>query len=138
MTLRPTVLVLASLMALTACGDDGVVTSSPTASSTPVAAASPASAGGTTRAEPGASARVTIARSRFDNVELRVVAGTTVVFENTDAFVHTITSTDASSIEFDSGEIGQDQTFEITFDEAGEYPYFCRIHPTMRAVVVVE
>jgi plastocyanin len=126
MMLRPTVLAIASLMALTACGDDGVVTSS-----------SP-TGGGATRAEPEAPARVTIARSRFDEVELRIVAGTTVVFENTDAFDHTITSTEASSIEFDSGLIGQDQTFEITFDEVGEYPYFCRIHPTMRAVVIVE
>jgi plastocyanin len=127
MMLRPTVLLIASLMALTACGDDGV------------AATSPKAAGGmATSADPVAPARVTIARSRFDDVELRIIAGTTVVFENTDAFVHTITSADASPVEFDSGEIGQDQTFEITFDEAGEYPYFCRIHPTMRAVVIVE
>lgn len=80
---------------------------------------------------------VTITDSRFDQLELRVEAGTTVTFVNTDAFDHTVTSGDGSPVEFDSGDLGQDGRFELTFDEPGEYPYFCRIHPTMRAVVIV-
>jgi plastocyanin len=140
MNLRPASLVLIGLLALTACGGDdtganesaAITASSTTTATNPTADATIDDAAATADA-----ARVTISRSRFDNVELRVPAGTTVVFENTDPFAHTITSTDASPVEFDSGEIGQDETFEFTFDESGEYAYFCRIHPTMRAVVIV-
>jgi len=133
MNLRPASFALIAALALGACGGDG--TGSNSADTTAVPAVPDATADSTTDA--AGPARVVISRSRFDNVELRVAPGTTVVFENTDAFAHTITSTDASPIPFDSGGLGQDETFEFTFDEAGEYPYFCQIHPTMRAVVIV-
>jgi plastocyanin len=140
MNLRSVSLVLAGLLSLSACGGDDAGSNQPAASvaSTTATAANPT--GDVTTGDAAATAdaaRVTISRSRFDNVELRVPAGTTVVFENTDPFAHTITATDASPVEFDSGEIGRDETFEFTFDEPGEYAYFCRIHPTMRAVVIV-
>ncbi len=114
-------------LALGACG--GEPTSTPTSS-----VATPADETSATADE----STVTISRSRFDEVELRVPAGTTVTFVNTDPFDHTVTSTDDSPVEFDSGAFGQDETFEFTFDEPGEYAYFCQIHPTMRAVVIVE
>ena len=127
MKIRAFPVITTALIALTACGGDpadsgAVVTPAETSESVGVAAA---------------SAVVTISNSRFDNVELRVEPGTTVTFVNTDPFAHTITSVDESPVEFDSGDLGQDQVFEFTFDEPGEYAYFCRIHPTMRAVVIV-
>jgi plastocyanin len=83
------------------------------------------------------AATVRIERSRFSETELTVAAGTTVVFVNDDAFAHTVTSRDGAPVAFDSGDLGQGDTFEVTFDRAGTYPYLCLIHPTMRAVVVV-
>lgn len=80
---------------------------------------------------------VAIERSRFAPEVLEVAAGATVTFENLDPYAHTVTSADGSPVEFDSGEITQDETFEQTFDEAGTYGYFCEIHPTMTAEVVV-
>lgn len=80
---------------------------------------------------------VEIARSRFGTRELRVATGTTVAFLNTDEFAHTVTSRDGAPVAFDSGELGEGDVFEIAFDEPGEYAYFCRIHPTMRASVIV-
>ena len=80
---------------------------------------------------------VTIERSRFAPDPLEVAAGTEVTFENVDPFAHTVTSAEDSPLEFDSAEFGQDETFTQTFDEAGTYAYFCQIHPTMRAEVVV-
>lgn len=82
-------------------------------------------------------ATVRIERSRFSETELTISAGTTVVFVNDDAFAHTVTSRDGAPVAFDSGELGQGDTFEVTFDRVGTYPYVCLIHPTMRAVVVV-
>ena len=80
---------------------------------------------------------VTIEQSRFSPDPLEVAAGTEVTFENLDPFAHTVTSAEGSAVEFDSGDLGQDATFTQTFDEAGTYAYFCEIHPTMRAEVVV-
>lgn len=88
--------------------------------------------------ESPATELVVIARSRFETPELRIAAGTTVVWRNEDGFAHTVTSRDDSPTAFDSGEFSGGETFEITFDEPGEYAYFCRIHPTMRAMVIVE
>lgn len=65
-------------------------------------------------------------------VEVRV--GETVTWVNDDSTVHTATSNDGV---FDSGILGKDQTFSYTFDEAGEYPYFCDIHPAMVGTVGV-
>lgn len=121
-------------LALTACG--GEASSDATASTSSVASSTAATSVADQPAD-GAST-VTISRSRFDNVELRVAAGTTVTFVNTDSFDHTVTSKDDSPLEFDSGAFGEGETFEITLDEPGEYAYFCQIHPTMRGVVIVE
>jgi plastocyanin len=80
---------------------------------------------------------VSIERSRFSETRLFVEVGETVVFENRDEFVHTVTSTDASAVEFDSGGLEQGERFEIAFDAPGEYAYYCQVHPTMRGVVIV-
>lgn len=94
--------------------------------------------GAATTASAAAPVEVTIARSRFETRELRIAPGTTVVFVNTDEFAHTVTSRDGAATAFDSGELLEGDAFELTFDQPGEYPYFCRIHPTMRAMVIVE
>ena len=38
---------------------------------------------------------------------------------------------------FGSGLIGAGDSFEVTFNESGEYPYFCMIHPWMTGSVIV-
>jgi plastocyanin len=38
---------------------------------------------------------------------------------------------------FDSGIMGPVATFEHTFTEAGEYPYFCLLHPNQVGTVIV-
>lgn len=81
---------------------------------------------------------VEIERSRYAPLELQVGVGETVDFVNLDAVDHTVTSADGSSLEYDSGAFGQDETFSQTYDEAGSFSYFCKIHPTMRATIIVE
>ncbi len=136
-------LLSAALLALAACGG-GDAASSPSSSPSTVTSTSgnesntvaEATTNATTDA--GEPAVVTISDSRFDTTELRVPVGTTVRFVNTDPYAHTVTSKDDSPAAFASGEFGQDETFEFTFDEPGEYAYFCEIHPTMRASVIVD
>ena len=73
----------------------------------------------------------------FGSVEVKV--GESVVFSNSDAVPHTVTSGTPGhpSGEFDSGLFGTGQTFTQTFDEAGEYDFFCSIHPAMTGTIVV-
>lgn len=84
------------------------------------------------------SAAVTIERSRYAPTEITTAVGETVTFTNLDAFAHTVTAVDGAPVDFDSGDVGQDESFEISFDAPGEYAYFCEIHPTMRATIIVE
>jgi plastocyanin len=38
---------------------------------------------------------------------------------------------------FDSGRMAPGATFDFTFAEPGEYPYFCLLHPNMVGTVTV-
>ncbi|HSP03780.1 MAG TPA: plastocyanin/azurin family copper-binding protein [Acidimicrobiales bacterium] len=108
-------LVLAAVL-LSACGDDDDSTAADA---------------------PAADAVVTMEESRFAPDSLDVAPGTEVTFENLDPYAHTVTAAEGSTAEFDSGQLGEGDTFVQTFDDAGTYEYFCEIHPTMRAEVVV-
>jgi plastocyanin len=72
---------------------------------------------------------------------IQVNAGDTVTWTNTDDALHTVTSgsgTDENmGAEFDSGMMSTGKTFEHTFGAAGEFPYFCIIHPDMIGKVLV-
>lgn len=56
---------------------------------------------------------------------LTVKAGTTVVWANLDKAPHTVT---ADNGEFDSGVMNQGDTFSFTFNQPGDFPYFCELH----------
>lgn len=66
-------------------------------------------------------------------VEIR--AGGSVRFINRDRAGHTATADDGY---FDTGMLGQNEEAVITFDEAGEFPYYCIPHPHMRGTIVVK
>jgi len=72
---------------------------------------------------------------------IEVGPGTTVTWENNDNVPHTVTSGMLSDSEtggtFDSGISAAGTTFEHTFEEVGEYPYFCLVHPWMKGTVLV-
>lgn len=80
---------------------------------------------------------VTMEESRYMPRTLEVATGTEVTFENTDPYAHTVTAAEGSAATFDSGDLAQDETFSRSFDEPGTYEYFCQIHPTMQAEVIV-
>lgn len=66
---------------------------------------------------------------------LTVGLGTTVTWTNDDTMMHTVTAVDGS---FDSGFLDAGDSFSFTFDQPGEYEYFCAPHPWMRARIIVE
>ena len=90
----------------------------------------------------------TLAEKAFSPNPLNVTVGTKVVWTNDDTTLHTVTSGTGSNDtnmgkEFDSGLSGSNvlkakgDTFSHTFDKAGNYTYFCQVHPTMIGSVVV-
>lgn len=83
---------------------------------------------------------VTVLDGSFDEEELTVPVGTTVVWEQDGSFAHTVTADDGS---FDSGTLNSGQRFSFTFDEPGTYPYYCEFHggeggSGMSGVITVE
>ena len=67
-----------------------------------------------------------------------VPAGATVTWSNDDTAAHTVTSSPESPMLFDSGLFMPGATFDVEFEEAGEYPYLCIVHPWMVGTVTVE
>ncbi len=75
----------------------------------------------------------------FKLEDLIVPLGTTVVWTNLDGAAHTTTA-GASGVrtgEWDSGSIAQNSSFTHTFDQAGTFAYYCTIHRSMTATVIV-
>lgn len=75
------------------------------------------------------------------NGEIYITLDDTVRWENADTAAHTITSgTPESGPDglFDSSLFAPGKSFSYTFDEIGEYPYFCMVHPWMKGTVFVE
>ena len=75
---------------------------------------------------------------------ITISEGATVTWSNSDDStpIHTITSgviaDDDAGSAFDSAFISNGDTFEHTFSEVGEHPYFCQLHPRMSGLVIVE
>lgn len=100
------------------------------------AAASPApkAKSSPTPASPTSPGTVHITSSGFSPATLEAAVGDTVVFENADATVHTVTF-DAAPIT--SGDISPAATFRHTVTAAGDHAYHCDKHPEMRGVLKV-
>tara|TARA_E500000318_G_scaffold85341_3_gene81351 strand:- start:4053 stop:4418 length:366 start_codon:yes stop_codon:yes gene_type:complete len=62
--------------------------------------------------------------------------GDTVTFLNSDVFGHNVYS-DSDGGEFDIGLQSTGAEVPVTFENAGRFTLYCRIHPRMRAVVIV-
>lgn len=88
----------------------------------------------TTVANSAGEASITIENFAFSGAT-SVSAGTTVTVTNQDGVTHTWTSEDDV---WNSGGLSSGDSFEYTFDEPGEYSYFCSIHPTMEGTITVE
>jgi plastocyanin len=66
--------------------------------------------------------------------EITVSVGTAVTWTNDDATIHTVTDKGGT---FDSSIIAPAATWEHTFDTAGEFDYYCTLHPFMTGKVIV-
>jgi plastocyanin len=89
----------------------------------------------TARAEdPTAAVAVHIDNFVFVPGQLTVKVGQTVTWTNRDDIPHTV----VCAGKFRSKTMDTDGTFTFTFTSAGEYKYFCSLHPHMTGAVKVE
>lgn len=100
-------------VALAGCGDGGDgEDGTPTATATP-------------RVD-GPTVTVRLFQSQFSPRTLSIETDTTVRWENTDSYAHTITAA-SDNWSFDV-EVPEDATASHTFREAGQYDVYCRFH----------
>lgn len=64
-----------------------------------------------------------------------VAPGTTVTWTNVDEDPHTATANDRA---FHSPALDTDGTYSFTFTKAGDYAYFCMLHPHMTGKIIVK
>lgn len=96
-------------------------------------------AGGGCRAEPvteGQGTTVLMELACFKPTIAHISAGETVTFINQDEMTHTVTGANASWGDYE--EVAFGGSVSHRFDNAGVYPYFCRLHPGMIGAVVVD
>ena len=70
----------------------------------------------------------------FEPAQLTVKVGTTVTWKNRDDIPHTV----VSAGKFRSKTMDTDDSFSFTFTAAGDYKYFCSLHPHMTGMIKVE
>jgi plastocyanin len=78
--------------------------------------------------------KVTIDNFTFSPAEVKVKVGDTVTWTNHDDIPHTA----VSAGKFRSKTMDTDDTFSFTFTSAGDYKYFCSLHPHMTGMIKVE
>lgn len=77
----------------------------------------------------------------FNPPEITISRGTTVTWVNQDPFDHQVTNDATASYErgaiFRSDPLPKGESYAFTFNTSGTYPYYCAIHPFMKATITV-
>jgi plastocyanin len=90
----------------------------------------------TAKAQKHPTRTISIQDFSFKPANITIKRGTKVRWINKDSTAHTATANNGRS--FDSGRLGPGQRYTHTFKSAGKKSYHCKIHPEMRASVVVK
>lgn len=88
----------------------------------------------TVRITDDAEVAVGIRDFAYEPSRLEIRAGARVTWTNEDSVPHSAT---ARGDEWDTGLFGKGESRSRTFDRAGEFSYYCSIHPTMLASLLV-
>lgn len=85
---------------------------------------------------------IIIRDNSFNPATLTIAVGRVVLWKNEGASQHTVTSgtpTSNPGAIFDSGILGPNGGFTFTFGQAGQYPYYCKVHGVaMVGTVIVQ
>lgn len=83
----------------------------------------------------GTSEPVTIRGYAYAPGNLQVPIGATVRWTNTDDAPHTASAKDG---DWDTGTLNKGDSGSITFRVAGDFSYYCKVHPSMGARLAVK
>jgi|SRR5215472_4373782 len=75
---------------------------------------------------------VVIKGFKFEPEKLELEVGDTVTWTNEDIVPHIVTTD-----KFESKSMDQGESWSFKAKHKGDFPYFCRFHPTMKAELVV-
>jgi plastocyanin len=78
---------------------------------------------------------VIIQNFAFNPDTITVPVGTTVTWINQDSATHDVVSDTGA---FTSPRLNTGDNYTYIFTQAGEYPYICGIHPSMKGKVIVQ
>lgn len=140
MRLKPVLLpvLLALSLGLAACGGgDGTTTGTggaPAESTGESESSTEAESEPAPRGEAARSEKIQIVEFTYQPDPVVVQVGGKVIWQNEDTAPHTATADDGS---FDTGVLERGKIKSETFKEAGTFPYFCEVHPTMHGTVEV-
>ena len=123
-SLRLLAALFALSLVLAACGDDDGGDGGTEA----------ADDGGGGSGEAECDADVCASGSQFAPTEVSISAGEEVSWTNLDSIEHTVTADDGA---FDSGDVGEGDSFGFTFESSGDFGFHCEIHPSMTGTVSV-
>jgi len=90
---------------------------------------------GTASAVPPRTISITINAMSFASPERAVKVGDTVEWLNKDVVAHTATEKDAGLWDV---TLAPGETRKAVMKRAGRFDYYCRLHPNMKATLVVE
>ena len=76
---------------------------------------------------------VSIVNFSFSPVTLTISKGDSVVWTNMDSSSHQV-----SAAGFEGPVLSQGQTYTHVFNTVGTFNYICKIHPTMKGMVIVQ
>jgi plastocyanin len=128
---------VAFALVFSACGSSDDETSTVSGDTTAAESTTTEEAGGSAPAPSGEAQRsekVEIVEFTYQPDPVVVQTGGKVIWQSEDMAPHTATADDGS---FDTGTLEKGKLKSETFKQAGNYPYFCEIHPDMRGTVEV-
>jgi plastocyanin len=79
---------------------------------------------------------IEIAKFAFVPKEITIEPGTRLRWTNRDETPHTVTSQTAKKV-LSSPGLDLDDHYEFVFNDEGDYPYLCTVHPMMTGIVHV-
>lgn len=131
-------MLLLAMLAALACGSTSDPTPEPSATSLPEAA--PTAEPSPEREADAAELRIVsiafdLGIQDFAHQNATVTVGSEVVWTNRDNAAHTTTGKGG---DWDSGRLGNGQSFAFKFTKAGSFGYFCSIHTNMTGTITVE
>jgi plastocyanin len=68
----------------------------------------------------------------------QVEVGATITFINEDLQPHDATTDTGAVAAFSTGTLERGDSADVTFSEAGDYPYYCTIHPDMIGRIIAK